>query len=634
MKEQKVNKKKFAETLYLQSPLAWRGYEIERMFEGMGERKDWTQSALLDVSRTLRLPEDDLRVAAIWFRLQRQHKETNLPWEEPERDRNRVGDAHRFWTLFYFAFLDSLRYAFNPYFRRKGNGRRTSDEDFRCAVASEVICQLTGGHGKKLVVSRQGDSEGYRKIAEHAKQDDWLGKAPTEPEAILALSFLANGWAAFRAEPNADDSTRIADSAAAVLHKVAMDGLAGDFRYSADEYERRALFFMLAQRLYVVRDIPENSRERMLFAALYLDFYRRPLSSVFMRKSFRKAWCEIPFDQKEDFAAECRKLLVKTRNEAIPEEDRVKELLKAVPDDTIEKAVDFICTLPNPTGIATAEESGACAAAQSKFIHEQDLDDVSRQIGEGARLYAKKAIRERFAVLENSPFGQGAKCLFIKEIKTDHDFADFLFYWGKLIFAVQTNAIVKGKSLLSEERRKFFLEVCEKNGLHPLLFRVNAELVPSDQSGDGATVTCSAGGMNGWGFFDYQMGMETDAGMMMAFPQPEGDVRMSEIEIQAIACSALRMRLTNSGCQILKCNNWPGVLGSVFFQDPNGVVNWVYVDGVAAPREEPDLKEILSRPECADYVKMPGVYAQIVVGDGKRGTEIRMDFHTLHPIVP
>ena len=40
MKGQKVNKKKFAETLYLQSPLAWRGHEIERMFEGMGERKN------------------------------------------------------------------------------------------------------------------------------------------------------------------------------------------------------------------------------------------------------------------------------------------------------------------------------------------------------------------------------------------------------------------------------------------------------------------------------------------------------------------------------------------------------------------------------------------------------------------
>lgn len=629
----KFSKKEFAETLYVQSPLAWSGHEISRMFEGMGERKEWTTSALLDVSRTLRMPEDDLKVAAIWFCLQRQHMETNLPWEEPERDRNRVGDAHRFWTLFYFAFLDSLRYAFNPYFRMSGNRRRLNDEGFRCAVASEVICQLTGGHGKKHVVSRQGDSDGYRKIAEHAKQDEWLGKTPSEPEAILALSFQANGWAAFRAEPSAEDSTRIADSAAAVLHKVAMDGLSGDFRYSTDEYERRALFFMLAQRLYVVRDIPEDSRERMLFAALYLDFYRRPLGSVFVRKSFRKAWREIPFDQKEDFAAECRKMLVRTRNEALSEEGGVMELLKTVPDATIEKAIDFINTLPKPSEIATADETGAGAAAQSGFVHEQDLDDVSRQIAECARLYAKDAVRARFSVLENSPFGQGAKCLFIKEIKTDHDFADFLFYWGKLIFAVQTNAILKGKSLLSVERRKLLLEVCEKNGLHPLLFNVNVEPDQTNQSGAEAQVMCSARGMNGWGFADYQMGMETDAGMMVAFPQPEGDVRMSEIEIQAIACSALRKYLAKSGCQIMKSSNWPGVLGSVFFLAPNGGMNWAYVEGVTVPRGEPDFKEMLSRPECAEYVKMPGVYAQIVVGDGNRGTEIRTEFRAFHPIV-
>jgi hypothetical protein len=317
-------KRAFTDAIYFNAPLSWHGYEIQRLYEGMGERPNWLVAQLEEVARTLRWPREEMKVAAISFGLQRDNKDTGFPERWAEADRNDAGSPYRFWTLFYFAFIDFLRLDCGSYLQYKHYADPLCD--LRFSIATEVVRQLIGYRGSNPGPSRIGDYEGYEQIAAHAKQNDWIQDMTETPESILALAFQANGWAEFRSRPNVEDGQKYAETPQEVLAKVAKVGLSSDVQYSADEWERRALFFMVAQRLYVRKDLKTKfSRERALFAVLYLDLYRRPLGEVFTRKSFKKKWDAIPFEKKEDFAAECRKLLVGVRNEAAKHWPEVEE---------------------------------------------------------------------------------------------------------------------------------------------------------------------------------------------------------------------------------------------------------------------------------------------------------------------
>lgn len=153
--------------------------------------------------------------------------------------------------------------------------------------------------------------EKYRYVFSHLQKKHWAGKYERRPAPVLGLSFLAQGC---------DDAMKALGESPFKYHElihvfnhgVNGEGFLYGHQFPYSDWTARYMMFILAQRLYVRKDVedPESSRERFVFAHLYLRFYRKGPDGVLGRESLSREWKDIRWEEKEEEAARCRRVII------------------------------------------------------------------------------------------------------------------------------------------------------------------------------------------------------------------------------------------------------------------------------------------------------------------------------------
>lgn len=163
--------------------------------------------------------------------------------------------------------------------------------------------KMHGEYGK-FDISTPNNSE----VLTHLYKHQWLRSCPLEAAPVLGLSFHAHGLKDILGEKQ---SWLIGEDSCAT-----MSGWAIWFSHEPqyNDWTKRYLMFILAQRLYIYRNVPdmESSLERWLFAVLYLRYYRMGPDGFLGRPSLLKEWAAISDDKKEDEAAASRRVFIAT----------------------------------------------------------------------------------------------------------------------------------------------------------------------------------------------------------------------------------------------------------------------------------------------------------------------------------
>lgn len=324
----------FSEAIYISGPLHFDGYRFidfycsnkrlkikpDHLWSGIYEqyKQDWV------------LPENNDLSMAVWFALQRGHKNYGFPSgpDAPE-DGQWFGNLGM-WTHFYLLFLHLYNHTFPSYFELD---RQLVSEwkilgacGAKLEVATKVRLELIGyrgGHLEHPFTSRIGSLEAYHGLARSASESQWLPKMAafekdlkSRPELVLALSFKANGFSQMMSKPNSNFWQPDKAGTPYLVEKT-LCLLSSKMAFLADDDENRAVMFMLAQWLLEHPDQENfNSRDYLVFCLLYLHLYRLPLSQYFTRSTFAKLWQTIPFKTKETVAAKMRRDLAYIRNKA------------------------------------------------------------------------------------------------------------------------------------------------------------------------------------------------------------------------------------------------------------------------------------------------------------------------------
>jgi len=323
----------FAEAVSFAAPIRWDGYAIVRFanpgkIQGSEDDEKLLNELVRSAIRTCELPKKDFLCAAIYFWMWRAHGKGPhfqagvgaLADGEGEHDYYQFPGAGQ-WSWFYLLYLDSLTWSFPTSF----NGTEyewneaTKSPRFRY-VYQEVCRQLCGVRTStaRVFSQRTGMDEEYKRICASTQRACWAdryARIDKTPELVLALSFYANGFASYKTHPHQVNGS-IKENAD-LLYNLIEKATRYDVYVPEDDWEARAVFFILAQWLYLSdRRIGADTLEERIFALLYLRFYRRGVDGYFGRDSLRKTWDAIPFEEKEKTAARFRRMLIDTRNKA------------------------------------------------------------------------------------------------------------------------------------------------------------------------------------------------------------------------------------------------------------------------------------------------------------------------------
>ena len=163
--------------------------------------------------------------------------------------------------------------------------------------------KMHGDYGK-FDISTSDNSE----VLTHLHKHQWLRPSPLEAAPVLGLSFHAHGLKDFLGK---EQSWLIGKESCATMSGWAV-WYSHDTRYN--DWTKRYLMFILAQRLYIYRNVSNvaTSLERWLFAILYLQFYRKGPDGLLSRPSLLREWRILSDEQKETEAADCRKVFIET----------------------------------------------------------------------------------------------------------------------------------------------------------------------------------------------------------------------------------------------------------------------------------------------------------------------------------
>lgn len=144
-------------------------------------------------------------------------------------------------------------------------------------------------------------------VLAHLHKHQWIRPCPLEPAPVLGLSFHAQGLKnVFKDTSWFIERSQLADLSGWAVWYLHDPGY--------NDWPKRYLMFILAQRLYIYRNVPnmETSLERWLFAVLYLRYYRMGPDGLLGRPSLLKEWQAISEEKKEVEAAACRRILIET----------------------------------------------------------------------------------------------------------------------------------------------------------------------------------------------------------------------------------------------------------------------------------------------------------------------------------
>ena len=180
--------------------------------------------------------------------------------------------------------------------------RTTGEQDHEM---SGIMCNCMKMHENcgTFDISTSDNSE----VLKHLHKHQWPKPCPSEPAPVLGLSFHAQGLEnVFGDTPWVIEKEQFA----------ALSGWAVWFSHEPayNDWTKRYLMFILAQRLYIYRNVPniETSLERWLLAVLYLRYYRMGADGLLGWPSLQKEWQAISDEKKEDEAAACRRVLIET----------------------------------------------------------------------------------------------------------------------------------------------------------------------------------------------------------------------------------------------------------------------------------------------------------------------------------
>lgn len=322
----------FTEAVSFAAPTRWSGHKIVE-FASAGEIKKFEdQETFLndlvgDTVRTCKLPEKDFLCAAIYFWMWRAHGKGPHAEAGLGAPADGTGEidyrfpGERQWSWFYLLYLDSLSWSFPSVF---GGDypfwKETTSLPRFHYVYQEVCRQLCGVRTSyaRVFSGRTGTNEEYKQICASTQRANWAEKyarCDKTPELVLALSFYANGFASYKTHP--DQGNESVKENADVLLALTEKATQYTVHVPEDDWEARAVFFILAQWLYL-RDgrSRADTLEEHIFALLYLRFYRRGVDEYFGRDSMRNTWDAIPFEEKEKTASQFRRMLIDTRNKA------------------------------------------------------------------------------------------------------------------------------------------------------------------------------------------------------------------------------------------------------------------------------------------------------------------------------
>lgn len=323
----------FGDEVCVCRPAMWDGYEIAHFYNP--NKPNFDEMRFLDektekVAETLEFPKNQIHEAALYFWLCRHevshagYGSSNGLRLEADADGQieRCGETYRIkWSLFFLMYLDSLTWKFPKTFLvgKKILIEQQNDDEPRMRYLYGAVCrQLCGVRtdSARVFYDRSASAEELKDISSKTERLWWdklFVTSEKSPELILALSFHANGFAAYKTKSKPEDKVERDEYLLGLIDR------ATNYRVNVpdDDWEARAVFFLLAQWLFFRRRCKlSDTLEGHVFAILYLRFYRQGVDEYLGRDSMRIIWNQIPYSEKEKTAQRFRRMLVDTRNSA------------------------------------------------------------------------------------------------------------------------------------------------------------------------------------------------------------------------------------------------------------------------------------------------------------------------------
>lgn len=152
----------------------------------------------------------------------------------------------------------------------------------------------------------------YAAVLSHLHNADWVNKYEKSPAAYLGLGFHVQGWLDANYSSKSYLTLQYPTILGFVSHALSAYQFLGRYQHAFSEWGQRFLMFVLAQRLFVSRDVEdrEHGFERYAFSILYLLFYRKGLDDIWGSKSLGALWANVSEEEKEEEAARCRRLII------------------------------------------------------------------------------------------------------------------------------------------------------------------------------------------------------------------------------------------------------------------------------------------------------------------------------------